>query len=287
MQFNTATAGLEQFTPFATGLDHPEGIAWDPDANVLYAGGEAGQLYSVDEGGAVTQVADTGAFMLGLALDAAGRVYACAGSQVVRVTPSDGSVESYATGTDEEPMRTPNYPAFGSGGTLYVTDSGTWDGDDGLIYRVDPGGECQVWTRALASFPNGCCLAPEGDALLVIQSTTPGLWRVPIDDGGAAGIPEQVCALPDTVPDGVAVDADGQVYISCFRPDHLYRVDRDGGVELIASDPRGVVLNQPTNVAFVGAHLDRLACASLGGWSIVTGDVGARGLPLPRPAITD
>src|SRR5215208_2573211 len=30
------------------GLDHAEGVAWDPQAAVVWAGGEAGQLYRVD-----------------------------------------------------------------------------------------------------------------------------------------------------------------------------------------------------------------------------------------------
>jgi hypothetical protein len=30
------------------GLDHPEAVCWDPGAAVLWAGGEAGQLYRVD-----------------------------------------------------------------------------------------------------------------------------------------------------------------------------------------------------------------------------------------------
>ena len=30
------------------GLDHPEGVAYDPAADVLWAGGEAGQLYRIE-----------------------------------------------------------------------------------------------------------------------------------------------------------------------------------------------------------------------------------------------
>jgi sugar lactone lactonase YvrE len=30
------------------GLDHPEGVCWDPRAEVLWAGGEAGQVYRVN-----------------------------------------------------------------------------------------------------------------------------------------------------------------------------------------------------------------------------------------------
>ena len=56
-------------------------------------------------------------------------------------------------------------------------------------------------------------------------------------------------------------------------------------MEVFAEDPDGVVLNQPTNVAFVGAGLDRLAVSSLGGWSLVSADVGAIGLALRYPKL--
>ena len=44
------------------GLDHPEGVAYDPDADVIWAGGEAGQLYRV-AGGTYEEVADAALFL--------------------------------------------------------------------------------------------------------------------------------------------------------------------------------------------------------------------------------
>src|SRR4029453_16282430 len=47
---------LDAFTELAGGLDHPEGIAWDP-SGALFAGGEAGQIYRIDLDGPGTGVA--------------------------------------------------------------------------------------------------------------------------------------------------------------------------------------------------------------------------------------
>ena len=269
------------FMPLAEGLDHPECVAWDPVAGVLYAGGEAGQIYAVEPGGSLREIAQVGAFVLGLALDGAVSIYACAGTELLRVTPADGAVVS--RGTRDEPFRSPNYPAFAPDGALYVTDSGTWDGDDGVIYRVLPGGATEVWTRALASFPNGCCLAPGRDALYVVQSTDPGVWRVPIAADGSAAAPELVCALIGTVTDGIAFDDAGSFYVSCYRPDRVYRVGADAVVEVLADDPRGTTLAAPTNIAFMDHDLGRLACANLAGWHIAVADIGVAGLPLAGP----
>ena len=75
------------------------------------------------------------------------------------------------------------------------------------------------------------------------------------------------------------------MFVGCYRPDRIWRVEPDGRASILVEDPDGVVLNQPANVAFIGAALDRVAVSSLGGWSLMTADVGATGLPLRTPLI--
>ena len=128
---------LERFVPFAVGLDHPEGVAWDPRGHVV-AGGEAGQIYEVSLDGDVRQIANTGGFILGMALDARSRIYACdqGRHEVVRIEPGSGEVSTYSSGAPGIAMRVPNYLAFAEDGTLYVTDSGGWEANDGTVFRV-------------------------------------------------------------------------------------------------------------------------------------------------------
>ena len=60
------------------GLDHPEGVAWDPATGVLWAGGEDGQLYRVDVGARTWQEAPRApGFVLGLAVDGRSRLAIC------------------------------------------------------------------------------------------------------------------------------------------------------------------------------------------------------------------
>lgn len=280
-----AVLGLERFEPIANGLDHPECVVWDSRRNVLYAGGEAGQIYAIDGPDDVREIADSGEFVLGLALDEAGRIYACAGSKVVRVTPDDGQVEVLSDGAPDRPMQKPNYLAFGLDGTLYVTDSGDWGDPTGVVYRVGTDRSTEVWTTALPSFPNGCCLAPDGRSLLVVQSRDPGVWRVPISADGSAGEPQRFCALSGTVPDGVAFDSDGRLYVSCYRPDRIYRVPAGGAPELLVDDPSGIGLCAPTNIAFHGSRLQRLAVANLGSLHVSSAELDATGHPIPRPEL--
>jgi gluconolactonase len=277
---------LDRFKILTDELDHPEGVAWGRDGRI-YAGGEAGQIYAISLEGEVEEVANTGGSILGLAVDAAGSIYACdeGNCEVVRIDPESGRVQTLSSGTRDDSMREPNYPAFDTAGNLYVTDSGGWQKDTGLIFRINPGGNTSVWSRFLPRYPNGCCLSPDGRSLYIVESCFPGVSSVPILSDGSAGDPAAIIEMPGTVPDGIALDSAGDLYIACYRPDRIYRFTKKGVLEILADDPTGVVLNTPTNVAFVGPRLDLLAVANVGEWHLLLGDIGRRGTPLFYPRL--
>ena len=274
-----------QFSTLVQGLDHAEGIAWGLDGYV-YAGGEAGQLYRISlDGQDLTEFANTGGFILGMALDASNNIYACdIGNRCVQKITPGGVVTTYATGVPNEPFTTPNYPAFDSQGNLYVCDSGDWKVDNGKIYRIRPGGEGEVWDRSLKEFPNGMCLGPAEEYLAVVMSLNPPrVARVQIEADGSAGATETLVELPGTVPDGVAFDTDGNLYVACYRPDRIYRLSPSGELDVLADDYEGTAIACPTNIAFCGENLDIMLAPNLGRWHITRYDAGVTGLPLHYP----
>lgn len=272
---------LERVAVLADGLDHPEGVAWGPDGFV-YAGGEAGQIYRVSLAGEVATLATTGGFCLGLCLDARASVYACdQGNRAVMRVTREGAVSRYADG-GSTPMRVPNALVFDAGGTLYVSDSGGWDANDGRIYRVRPGGGCTVLADGLA-FPNGVAL-DAGDAhLYVALSTAARVVRFPLLEGGRLGRMEHVLALPRTVPDGLAFDAEGALLVACYAPDAVYRFRPPSGFEVVVEDERRTRVATPTNVAFAGEGLDLLVLASLSRWHLATCRPAVPGAALHYP----
>jgi len=278
-------ASLSDLYVIAAPLDHPEGIAMGPDGE-LYAGGEAGQVYRIDrEAGTAVEIANTGGFVLGLCHDRAGMIYLCnldSTPAILRVDPATGAIDTWCDSAAGGPLETPNWPAFAPDGSLYFTDSGTEDMNvmNGRLIRVPPGGgdgEVLKLDKNL-HFPNGMCVDADGTPS-VLETLTPRLSRV------VGGRLELIADLPGTSPDGVTLCADGGFLVACYYPFRLLYVPSEGGrVDVVLDDPIGIHIPMPTNVAFYGEGLTKLAIGSLGGMVIKGIDLGLVGAPLHYPA---
>ena len=278
---------LENFIPFADGLDHPEGVVWGPNGYV-YAGGEAGQIYRVDpETGNYEEIANTGGFILGMCFDGNHNLYACDlnNACVQKITP-DGAISVYSNGTSERPMSVPNYPVFDEAGNLYVSDSGGHHEYNGCLFRVAPGGATEVLSTELNQFPNGLAISPDGQWLYVVLSNLSNVSRVRLNEDGSIGEPEIVADLPRTIPDGLAFDVENNLYVSCYTPDRIYRVSPNKEVEIVVDDWESTRIATPTNIAFGGENLSTLFIASLGRWHLTKGRMPIAGSKLfyPTPA---
>jgi sugar lactone lactonase YvrE len=274
----------EVFDELAGGLHHPEGVAWDPVGRRVVAGGEGGEIYTVTLDGDVEEVCATGGSMLGIAVDGRGHVYACddGNGEVVRWDPTTATVATYARGVGGTAMDCPNVAAFGPDGMLYVTCSGE-EGRPEILRIAPGGGAIERWTDEVPGYPNGALVVPDGSALIVVESHEQRVVRVTIEADGSAGPVSVIAVLPDTDADGVALAADGSLWVTLYRPDGLVRIDPDGAVELVVDDHLAQTFDAPTNIAWVGEGLDRVAIANVGDTFLSIGDVGAAGEPLHYP----
>jgi sugar lactone lactonase YvrE len=269
------------------GLDHPEGVCWDPDAGCLYAGGEDGQLYRVDlDTGAAEIVARAPGQVLGVAVDGAGRVLACAshdGSLCLwDPAAGDGVARPVLREVEGEPLVQPNFCAFAPDGTLYLSDSGTWGQDDGRLLALAPDGAARVLSRDVAHFTNGLAVSADGRRLWCAESFDPVLTVFDLE--AAEPRAELVRRFDGMVLDGLAPTADGGLLVTCYRPDRIYHLDAGGDARVVAQDPQGTLLGAPTNVAFAGPRLDVAVVANLGRWHLTALELGLRGAPLHRPS---
>jgi gluconolactonase len=268
----------------ADGLDHAESVAWE--SGFLWAGTEAGQLVRIDPiSGAWEIAAETGGCLLGLAFDAVGRCYACdsASGRVLRITPG-GAVETYADAVCGRRLITPNYAAFSSDGTLWVTESGRMGADDGFLFAIPPSGEPQLSSDDCMSFPNGIAFAPGEQTLYLVESRTArvlGFTR----HGTTLSAARVVATLPRAVPDGVVVDQAGSVYVTCFQPNRVYLLGNGDPALLFLDDWSGLHLLAPTNGCFGGESLKTLFLTSFGWHTISAIDVDVPGILPARPAL--
>ncbi len=273
---------LDRAQVFCDGLDHPEGVAVHPDGSV-WAGGEAGQIYRVSsDGQRVEEVANTGGFALGLAFSPDARWLAVCDLKakcVWRLELASGALREFARGAEDgSPFSVPNYPVFARDSALYVSDSGAFRQVNGRVLRFDGGGRGEVWHAGPFSFANGMALAPDEKALYVVCSWLPGVERVEIRADGSAGERTVFVRLPQTVPDGCAFDAEGNLYVSCYAPSRVYRVAPDGRAEVFLDDWEAHAICNPTNLAFGPGG--RLFTANLGRWHLTLIDAGIAGAPL-------
>jgi sugar lactone lactonase YvrE len=158
-----------------------------------------------------------------------------------------------------------------------VSDSGKFAELNGAIVIIESNGTTtRVASRPLA-FANGIVI--DETTLWIIESAAAAVSAMDLDGTELV----RVIELERCVPDGLAFDADGGLLISCYQPNQLWRWTRDGGLELIFDEWTGELILSPTNVAFYGETLERLALASLCGHNIVTIAPAHAGAPIRLP----
>jgi sugar lactone lactonase YvrE len=261
-------------------LDHPEGVAVHPDGSV-WCGGERGQIFRVEpDGDRFEQIASTDGFCLGMAFDAAGDLFVCdmKHAAIFRLEVGSGRVERFCDGAPGRRFLIPNFPAFDAAGQLYVSDSHAFGVPGPGIWRVDPTGRAELWYDRDVVFANGLALSADGRWLYVAETFANTVFRVAIEDDGAAGARDDVAELPGSWPDGLAFDVDGNLYVGCYEPSRVLRIAPSGDVETLYREVSAHTLAHPTNLAFRGTTM---FTSNLGRWHLTRIELGVEGLPLP------
>jgi len=266
---------------FVTGLDHPEGVAVGRDGT-LYAGGEAGQVYRISsDGKKVETLANTGGFCLGLTLDQKENIYVCdLGRRALMKVSQQGSVTVVAEAVGDRKFTCPNFSVFDSRDNLYFSDSGQWKQANGVVCCMRANGRVEVFAEGPFHFANGLALDAAEQYLYVVESNLDRVVRIEIKSDGGAGASEVYAEGLARVPDGMAFDANGNLYVTTYASNCIYRVTPDRHVNLLCQDVENLLLCQPTNCAFGGADFDQLFVGNLGRDHISVLDLKIKGQPL-------
>lgn len=261
-------------------LQHPECVAVGPDGFV-WCGSENGEVLRIaPDGSSIELVASTGGFALGLAFDGDRALFVCdlKHQAVFRLDLGGRRLERFTA----PGIKVPNYPVVDARrGRLLVSDSHAFGtpGPGVWAYDLATGGG-GLWCDATFTFANGMALAPGGDAVLVCETFARRIVRVAIDAAGGAGAITTYADDLAGLPDGLAFDAAGALFVGCYEPSRILRIPAGGGAaDVYIEDPTAHLFAHPTNIAFDGA---RLYAANLGRWHITAIDTDTRAEPLWR-----
>lgn len=125
----------------------------------------------------------------------------------------------------------------------------------GTLYRLDPDGTVRVVLREV-TVSNGIGWSPDGGTAYYIDTPTMRVDAFDHDpDSGLSGRRPLVHFDPaDGVPDGLAVDADGHLWVAMHRGGAIHRYRPDGTLDGVVEVP----VRNVTACTFGGPRLDQL-----------------------------
>ena len=233
----------------ASGLQFPEGPVFTPDGALWCVELKGGGLARWQQG-ALTRVA-TGGGPNGASVDREGRIWFCDSQHnaIRRLDPRTGAAESVAERVDGQPFNKPNDLAFDAAGNLLFSCPGESRHEpSGYVCCLAPSGEVSVIAREMY-FPNGLVFLNGGRSLLLAETYRQRLWIGDWDPQlrewhNTRIWADQVLGAPG--PDGMALGADGRLYVAVYGSGQIKIYDA-AGRQAGARDLPG---RNPTNCAF-------------------------------------
>jgi sugar lactone lactonase YvrE len=229
-----------------------EAPVWDADTRrLLWVDLWGGLLHATSPGGETTSV-DLGAPLSSVVLTERRTRVVTAGLRVLELTGGDGV--RHLADIPEEPCMRANDAAVDPAGRLWI---GTMTmpchpARPGGLWRLDPEGPVRVLDDVRLA--NGLAWSPSGDTLYFTDSLRRRVDAYPYDPAdGTIGAARPFCRIAeeDGLPDGIAVDADGGVWVALAGGGTVRRYGPSGRLAEHVRLPT----RYPTSCAFGGTGL--------------------------------
>jgi len=171
----------------------------------------------------------------GLYFDASDNMYVTATGeqQILKVTP-DKKVSVLAENFDAMPGKSkgPNDLVVAKDGTIYFTEPNGYDGSapKGTVYRIPKDGKPEVFSQEITG-PNGIILSADQQTLYVAHNVAKDTsnivkWKLP------SGKAELVAKVEPCQADGMDVDQNGHLWLTCYSHGIAHRIDPATGQSL-------------------------------------------------------
>ena len=225
---------MKTHTPkvLAEGVVFGEGPRWH-DGKLWFSDMHAKKVMTVTTDGKLDKVVDVEPRPSGLGWTSDGRLLVVSMEDRKLLRLDGGTLNVHA---DLAPLvgGEPNDMVVGPDGRAFVGNFG-FDLLGGAepkpanIVCVDPNGRARVVAEEM-QFPNGSVITPDGKTLIVAETFAGVLTAFNLKPDGSLGGRRFFAHLGDRQPDGICLDAEGCVWVSCFGQDEFIRVYEGGDI---------------------------------------------------------
>jgi gluconolactonase len=171
----------------------------------------------------------------GLWVDDADNIFVTATGerQILKITPDKKvSVVAQKFEADPKTSKGPNDLVVMKSGVIYFTAPNGYDGSapNGTIYRIDKTGKTTVFSSEITG-PNGIALDREEKTLYVSHNPDKESSRIvkwPLKEDGTAGPMSEVAKVQPCGADGMALDKEGALWLTCYSFGTAYRISPEG-----------------------------------------------------------
>ena len=252
---NTAFAQLPEFV--ASGFVFPEGPSFDREGNLFVVDCQTHTIAKITPDGKSSAFITTPGRTNGSIIDREGNLYLAGWDvpMILKVRP-DGIYTVYKSSYNGEPLQGPNDFAIDPEGRLYFTDPlyGKNPAKSSRVLFVDTDGEVR-WLADIPGYTNGLVFGKEPHILYVAETLSRQIWRVNLNLDGSAREKSILITLPEPdYPDGLTVDANGDIYAAAFNSGCIKQISPGGKIKRIYTLPGSM----PTNCEFGGPENNML-----------------------------
>jgi len=239
----------------ATGFPGAEGPVWSRQGYLLFSDFTTNIIHRYDPAKGVSVFRRDSNGANGNTFDRQGRLYTCEyRSRRVTRTLKSGKIEVLAERWEGKRLNAPNDIIVRRDGHVFFTDPlftplDSRELDFYGVYHIAPNGKLGLIAKPKGR-PNGIALSPDGKLLYVANTDERNIRVYDLDKNGAASNERMLIADLGAGPDGMRVDAKGNLYIT--------------GRGIAVYSPQGQVLGRiavpenPRNCAFGDADFKTL-----------------------------
>lgn len=271
----------------APGAQLGEGPVWHAAHEVLvWVDIVAGEVHRLDPASGVDTCTALGRLVSAALPTAQGDLLVLVEGAVARLV-EDGLVDLVPI----PPPYPPNDAAVDPAGRLWFGTSSGGEAGGGALYRWVPGDPEPAPVLTGVTISNGIGWSPDGTVMYYVDSATRRLDALDYDvaTGTATGRRELAGLQDPVLPDGIAVDAEGGIWVALWDGGAVHRYSPAGALDAVLPLP----VAQVTSCAFGGPGLRTLfvTTAAVGraheplAGAVFAGEVGIAGLPQPLLAV--